>query len=328
MLEITPGNGRQWSRLGPRAVFGQAILALADGTPNLMLLSAGLAESSGLNRFRNSYPDRFVNVRITQQNMIGVAAGLAKEGFIVFATSFAPFISMRCCEQVRMNLGYMNAEREDHRPRKRARHGAAWELALRTGRRRRHAVHSKRDPCVAGRLRGNRQDGVRRSGARGPDVHPPDGRRTRARRVQRGLRLRDREGDDQLRKGSGVTIIAAGSMVHESLEAAKVLEADGLSATVINMHTLKPLDTALIDTAVRSSTLIVTVEEHSRIGGLGGAVAEYKSTLGGAPRSSRSRCRTSTGKAGAYRYFFDKYGLTGVQIARGIRETLRRGAVA
>ena len=104
-----------------------------------------------------------------------------------------------------------------------------------------------------------------------------------------------------LRKGSGVTIIAAGSMVHESLEAAKVLEADGLSATVINMYTLKPLDTALIDTAVRSSTLIVTVEEHSRIGGLGGAVAEYKSTLGGAPAQLTIALPDEYGKAGAYR---------------------------
>ena len=96
MLEITPNNARQWSRLGSRGVLGQAILALAETKQNLMVLSADLGNSSGLDRFKNAYPDKFLNAGIAEQNMIGVAAGLAKEGFVVFATSFAPFISMRC----------------------------------------------------------------------------------------------------------------------------------------------------------------------------------------------------------------------------------------
>ena len=98
-------NGQE---LGSRAVFGQAILSLAESKKNLMALSADLGSSSGLSRFKNAYPDNFLNVGISEQNMIGVAAGLAKEGFVVFASSFAPFISMRASEQIRMNLGYMN----------------------------------------------------------------------------------------------------------------------------------------------------------------------------------------------------------------------------
>jgi len=108
MFEINQSNARQWSRIGSRGVFGQAILAVAEHHPEMMVMSADLGNSSGLDRFKKSYPEQFLNVGIAEQNMIGVAAGLAKEGYNVFATSFAPFITMRAAEQVRMNLGYMN----------------------------------------------------------------------------------------------------------------------------------------------------------------------------------------------------------------------------
>ena len=107
-MEITSKNARQWSRLGSRGVFGQAILSLAETKKDLMVLSADLGSSSGLSRFKNAFPDKFINIGISEQNMIGVAAGLAKEGSVVFATSFAPFIAMRASEQIRMNMGYMD----------------------------------------------------------------------------------------------------------------------------------------------------------------------------------------------------------------------------
>ena len=105
---ITEKDNRQWSKLGSRATFGQAILMLAEKKHNLIVMSADLGNSSGLDRFKSNYPDKFLNIGIAEQNMIGVAAGLAKDGFVVFATSFAPFITMRASEQIRMNLGYMN----------------------------------------------------------------------------------------------------------------------------------------------------------------------------------------------------------------------------
>ena len=93
--------------MGSRAVFGQAALSAGEKNPNLMMVSGDLGDSSGLARFKNTFPDRFINIGIAEQNMIGVAAGLAKEGHNVFATSFAPFITLRSGEQIRMNLGYM-----------------------------------------------------------------------------------------------------------------------------------------------------------------------------------------------------------------------------
>ena len=107
MKDFDLKDSRQWSRMGPRAMFGQFMLDIADKNEDLMVLSADLGRSSGLDRFKAKHPKKYLSVGISEQNLIGVAAGLAKEGFKVFATSFAPFLSMRASEQIRMNLGYM-----------------------------------------------------------------------------------------------------------------------------------------------------------------------------------------------------------------------------
>ena len=321
MLQITSSNARQWSRLGSRGVLGQAILALAETKQNLMVLSADLCNSSGLDRFKNAYPDKFLNVGIAEQNMIGVAAGLAKEGFVVFATSFAPFISMRCCEQIRMSLGYMTLNVK--------------AVAIGSG--------------VAMAYLGNSHYGIEdasimRSIPNLTVVSPADC----AEIIKTVFAAAEYEGpmyirltgagnnpivykEDYnfkigkaitLREGSDITIIANGTMVYESLEAAKLLELQGLSATVVNMHTMKPLDTSVIDKAVASSKLLVTVEEHSVVGGLGGAIAEYKTALRNAPPQLIIGLPDKFGKAGDYKYLLEKYGLTGEHIAQKIRVSL------
>jgi len=321
MLEITSSNARQWSRLGSRGVLGQAILALAETKQNLMVLSADLGNSSGLDRFKNAYPDKFLNVGIAEQNMIGVAAGLAKEGFVVFATSFAPFISMRCCEQIRMSLGYMTLNVK--------------AVAIGSG--------------LAMAYLGNSHYGIEdasimRSIPNLTVVSPADC----AEIIKTVFAAAEYEGpmyirltgagnnpivykEDYnfkigkaitLREGSDITIIANGTMVYESLEAAKLLELQGLSATVVNMHTIKPLDTSVIDKAVASSKLLVTVEEHSVVGGLGGAIAEYKTALRNAPPQLIIGLPDKFGKAGDYKYLLEKYGLTGEHIAQKIRVSL------
>ncbi|MBM3852542.1 MAG: transketolase, partial [Verrucomicrobia bacterium] len=98
---------RTWSILGPRGTFGVALLDAARNNPKIVALSADLCNSSGLDRFRATFPGRFVNTGIAEQNMIGVAAGLAASGFVPFATTFAIFATMRACEQVRHHLGYL-----------------------------------------------------------------------------------------------------------------------------------------------------------------------------------------------------------------------------
>jgi transketolase len=317
VLEINATLAKQWSRIGSRAVFGQAILSLAPEYPNLMVLSADLGNSSGLDRFKRAYPQQYLNVGIAEQNMIGVAAGLAKEGFSVFATSFAPFIAMRASEQIRMNLGYMNL------PVKAVAIGSGIAMAF-----------------LGNSHYGIEDMAVMRAIPNLTVVAPADGIEIykvlqAAIDFQGPMYIRLTgvpnnpvvyESDYSfeigksicLRPGSDLTIIANGTMVYESLEAAKILETRGILAAVINMHTIKPVDQAAIEQAISRSKLIVTVEEHSVIGGLGSAVAEYKSTLSNAPPQLMLGLPDTFGPTADYRYLLDKYGLTAPKIADSI----------
>ena len=316
MLEINPSNARQWSRLGSRGVFGQAILDIAPSLPNLMVLSADLGNSSGLDRFKKAYPEQYLNVGIAEQNMIGVAAGLAKEDFIVFATSFAPFIAMRASEQIRMNLGYMDLNV------KAVAIGSGVSMAY-LG----NSHYGIEDMAVmrsipnmtvvcpadcseiikvvsaAAAFKGPMY--IRLTGAaNNPVVYEKDYP------FEIGRSILMREGDD-------VVIIANGTMVYESLEAAKILQSHGISAAVVNMHTVKPLDKEAVNQAMQSK-LIVTIEEHSVVGGLGAAVAEYKTTLDGAPPQLILGLPDKFGKTADYRYLLEYYGLVAEKIAQSI----------
>ncbi|MBN3854493.1 transketolase [Paraburkholderia sp. Ac-20340] len=321
MVEINASNARQWSRLGSRGVFGQAVLSVADQYPDMMVMSADLGNSSGLDRFKKAFPERFLNVGIAEQNMIGVAAGLAKEGYNVFATSFAPFISMRAAEQIRMNLGYMEMNV------KAVAIGSGVSMAF-LG----NSHYGIEDAAVmraipnmtvvcpadcaeifktveaAAAFEGPMY--IRLTGAvNNPPVYTADYD------FQIGRA-------HTLSEGSDVTIVANGTMVYESLAAAKLLEAEGLSVGVVNMHTLKPIDTAAIDAAMARSKLLVTVEEHSVIGGLGSAVAEYKAAKRNAPPQLLIGLPDRFDKAGEYRYLLEKHGLVAAKIAERIRAAM------
>ncbi len=249
--------------------------------------------------------------------MIGMAAGLAREGFVVFATSFAPFLSMRSSEQVRMNMGYMDANVK--------------AVALGSG--------------VAMSFLGNSHYGIEdasimRSIPNLTVVSPADCGEI----VKTVFASAEYEGPMYIRltggvnnpmvykedynfeigkaitllEGSEITIIANGTMVYESLEAAKLLMLEGLSSTVVNMHTIKPLDTSVIDKAIKSSKLIVSIEEHSVIGGLGSAIAEYKTGSRNAPPQLIMGLPDKFGVVGEHRYLLNKYGLIAKDIAERI----------
>lgn len=313
MFEINPSNARQWSRIGSRGVFGQAILAAAEHHPEMMVLSADLGNSSGLDRFKKTYPNQFLNIGIAEQNMIGVAAGLAKEGYNVFATSFAPFITMRAAEHVRMNLGYMEMNVK--------------AVAIGSG--------------VSMAFLGNSHYGIEdaavmRSIPNITVVSPADCaeifKTVQAAAKFEGpmyIRLTGAVGNPPvytedysfeigkaviLQEPAEVTFIATGSMVYESLEAAKLLEQSGVKSGVINMHTLKPLDIDAVESALQHSKVVVTVEEHSVIGGLGSAVAEYKACKRNAPPLLILGLPDKFDVTGDYRFLLDRHGLVASKI--------------
>jgi transketolase len=303
-------------------MFGQAILALAEHDPKLMVLSADLGNSSGLDRFKVAYPDRFLNTGIAEQNMVGVAAGLAKEGFTVFATSFAPFIALRAAEQVRMNMGYM-------------------ELKVTTV-----AIGSGLAMGFLGNSHYGLEDAAVMRAIPNLTVVCPADCAEIAQTVHAAAKhpgpvyIRLTGGVNTpivyngnyafelgkaiaLRQGHDVNIVATGSMVSASLDAANHLEKMGLSVGVINMHTLKPLDTQALQLAVKNCRLLVTVEEHSVIGGLGSAVAEFKAELTDAPPQMRIGLPDHFGPSGDYNHLLKEYGLTGPQLAERILHKFR-----
>jgi len=106
-MDINEKSIKIWSTIGSRATLGIAALDLAKEIDNLMILTCDVSTSAGLDRFRKTYPEKYLDLGIAEQNMIGVAAGLASENFNVITTTFAPFQTMRCCEQIKVNLGYM-----------------------------------------------------------------------------------------------------------------------------------------------------------------------------------------------------------------------------
>ena len=316
MIEFKPSRVRLWSRLGARATLGQAILEAAREWSDFYVLSADLAQSSGLGRFREEFPDRFINVGIAEQNLIGIAAGIAKDGTNVFATSFAPFITMRACEQVRMNMGYMQLNIKTI--------GLGSGLIMaQLG----NSHYGIEDCAVMRAIPGmtviNPADGVEivktiealcgyknpvylrlTGGPELPIVHDGDIN------FQIGKAI-------QVRKGSDICTIAAGTMVYYAQIAAEILARKGIYATVIDMHTIKPLDVATIDEQM-DKKLIVTVEEASVIGGLGSAVAEHLAIKKNKPMQLILGIKDSFPHAGSYQYLLEQCGLTGEQIATEI----------
>ena len=286
------------------------------------MVSGDLGDSSGLSRFKNTYPDRFINVGIAEQNMIGVAAGLAKEGYNVFATSFAPFITLRSGEQIRMNLGYM-------------------ELNVKAV-----AIGSGLSMAFLGNSHYGLEDmAIMRSIPNLTIVSPADCAEivkvVYAAANFRGpmfIRLTGAVGNPPvyteeynfeigksitLKEGSDITIFSIGSMVYESLEAAKILDKTGISAKVVNMHTLKPCDYDAIDLAISSSKAIITVEEHTIMGGLGSVIAEYKAKFTNSPAQLIIGLPDRFGKTAEYRFLLEKYRLVGEKIAEDIQNFLQ-----
>lgn len=319
-MEITKKLAKNWSRVGSRAAFGMAAVDLGNELDQLMILTADVSTSAGLVRFKQTHPDKYLDVGIAEQNMIGIAAGLASEGKKVVTTTFAPFQSMRCLEQVRVDLAYMRHDVTMV--------GLASGLVLGTL----GYTHCSIEDLAITRAIPNltvlspadcgetvkafaaavRHDGpvyVRLTGGAGnPIVYSEDYD------FQIGKAV-------HLRAGEDVAIIATGTMVHKALEAAEQLAAQGVSASVVNMHTIKPFDTAAIDAACQSK-LVVTVEEHNVVGGLGSAVAEYKSTLAGAPAQLIIGLEDEFKKSGAYTDMLEIHGLTPEKIAARIQVAL------
>lgn len=259
-----------------RESYGEALKELSEKYDNLVVLDADLAAATKTGIFKKACPQRFFDCGIAEANMMGVAAGLSTTGFIPFASSFAMFAAGRAYEIVRNSIGY---------PHLNVKIGAT-HAGLSVGED--GATHQcNEDIALMREIPGmtiiNPADDVEAKAAveaailhQGP-VYMRFGRlaapvfndkATYKFELGKGVTLRD---------GKDITIVATGLMVSEAIEAGKELEKCGIDARVINIHTIKPIDRELIAKAAKETGKIVTVEEHSIIGGLGSAVMEVVS---------------------------------------------------
>lgn len=313
-------NIRSLSRLGQRgSVFGIAMPELAENIDNLKLLTADLAILSGIERFQNNHPEKFINVGIAEQNLIGIASGFAMAGDCVFATTYASFIVVRALEQIRQHLSdlkcnvkIIGSSAGTVAATSGISHWATEDIAFMRVLPN-MTVFSPADSLEAVKIveyaaKNNGPMYIRLSGGLScPIVYKEDFNFEFGKLVQ-------------LKKGEKIAIIATGLMVSEAIKAANILAEEGINISVYNMNTIKPLDKEGLNKIFSEYKLIVTAEEHNILGGMGSAVAEYKATFDNAPRQMFIGFNDSFTEAGSQKYIWEQAGLTDNQIAEKIRQ--------
>lgn len=301
-----------------RVSYGKALVKYGADNPNVVVLDADLSKSTKTDTFKKVCPERFINCGIAEADMMCVAAGLAACGKIAFASTFAMFAAGRAFEQVRNSIGYAHLNvkigathagisvGEDG-----ASHQCLEDLALMRS--------------IPGMVVINPADDIEAQLAvkaaidhDGPvymrfgrlaveDVNPADYEFELGKGVQ-------------LREGTDVTIIATGLMVQEAVKAHDMLKAEGISARVINIHTIKPIDEEIITKAAKETGAIVTAEEHYIMGGLGSAVTEV--VCANAPCPVKIIGTDRYGCSGKPADLFVKYGLTAENIVAKAKEAV------
>lgn len=320
-MKFSPASIKMWSRLGSCGAFGLAAMEFPELEEDTVICTADLCFYSGLDRFRSKFPEHLYNVGIAEQNLVGIAGGLVKEGVNVFATTYASFATTRALDQVRVNMGYMQL------PIKLvgltsglsvgilgATHMSIEDVAIMRSIPN-ITILSPADctETVKATLAAAKYDGPVYLRLTGPMNNPPVYTEDYEYEIGKAITLKE---------GSDVAVIATGTMVYNSQKAIELLEEQGISCTLIDMHTIKPLDTQAIQN-VLDRKLVVTVEEHSIIGGLGSAVAEYMAPLKGHPQQLLIGIKDSFAHAADYQSLVEYYELTPEDIAKKIVKKVR-----
>ena len=319
---INDRNIKVWSTIGPRATFGLAALEIIKEIENLIIMTCDVSTSAGLDRFRKTYKENYVDIGIAEQNLIGIAAGLSSENFNVITTTFAPFQTIRCCEQIKVNLGYMQN--------KICMVGLASGLVL--------GNLGYTHCCIE-------DVGILRSIPNINIVSPSDSLETikaiyAALKINKSTYIRLTGGSNnpivnkedykfeigksiKLKEGKDVTIFSSGACVHSALEASKLLEKEKIYVEIINMHTIKPIDKLAVEKSLKKK-LILTVEEHNIIGGLGSAVSEVLSNYTNKPKHIFLGIDDYYSKGGSYEFLKEKHGLDNKSIINNVKKNLNQ----
>lgn len=309
-------------KIATRDSYGAALVEYVGADENAVVLDADLAAATKTGMFKKAYPDRFIDCGIAECNMIGVAAGLASTGKKVFASSFAMFAAGRAFEIIRNSIGYPHLKvnicathagisvGEDG-----ATHQCCEDIGLMRTIPGMTIINPADDVETKAAIRALLSyDGpayVRLGRLAVPVINDnPDYKFE----IGKGITLRE---------GKDVTLVATGLMVAEALEAARILAEQGIDAGVINIHTIKPLDTELLLNAAKKTGFLVTVEEHNVIGGLGSAVCE--AVCEQLPvKVLRVGVQDRFGMSGPAAELLREYGLTADNIVKTVLQGLSR----
>jgi transketolase len=317
MLKDIQSTGQKDTRSG----FGDGIVEVARKNPNIVALTADLAGSLKLNQFIKEFPERFIQVGIAEANMIGIAAGLTIGGKIPYTTTFANFSTGRVYDQIRQSVAYSGKNVKicaSHAGLTLGEDGATHQILEDIGLMKMLPGMTVIVPCDYNQTKAAT---IAIADHEGP-VYLRFGRPswpiftspTETFQIGKAQKFSD---------GSDVSIFACGHMVWKAIEAGKILEEKGIKAEVINIHTIKPLDTDAVIASLRKTKCAVTVEEHNIIGGLGDAIAHAATGAFPVPIEMIGT-KDTFGESGTPTQLLTKYGLDTPNIVEAVQKVISK----
>lgn len=307
--------------IATRDGFGEELVRIGKSNPKIVVVSADLEDATRAEYFKKEFPDRFFSVGIAEQDMVGTAAGLSLLGFIPFINSFAVFMTNRAYDMLRMDLCYNNCNVKvicSHAGLTVGEDGASAQcledLALM------RVLPNMVVICPVDTIEAQKATRAIAQ-AKGPMY---------LRTSRAPLPVLTKESDpfvigkaNILREGNDVTIFACGAMVAEAMQAADMLAQEKISARVVNVHTIKPLDTDMIVRCARETGAVVSAEEHQLNGGLGSSIAEVLAQQHPAPMEFVA-VKDSFGESGAPQELLKAYHLKDTDIAQAVKKAIKR----
>lgn len=303
----------------PRKAFADALLEIGEENEKVLSISCDSASGSGMTPFNKAYPDRYIEVGISEQTGVDIAAGLAVNGYVPVISAIAPFISMRAYEQVRNDVGYCHTNVKLIGSSSGLSHSSAG------------TTHQANEDIAVMRTVPNMvivnpgdcyevEMSLKKAVEHEGPVYirmPRHSMEDILPREQRGFELGKAE---EIYKGK-LLVIASGTVVNDAKKAVERLRNNKIDCGLINVPTVEPLDTELLLSRMKNAKLVVTVEEHSTIGGLGDAVASLMAeNLEKSPRLKKLGIAPGAKNTGSYRELMEVYGLTDIKIVESIKE--------
>jgi transketolase len=308
-------------KIATRTAYGEALVELGQKDPRIVALDADIAKSIGSNKFHQNYPGRAFNIGIAEQNMFGIAAGLATTGRVVFASTYAVFASMRACEQIRTFISYgrlnvkIGASHAGlHTGKDGVTHQAIEDMGIMrsmpgiTILNPADAVSAKKATLAAAEYPGPVYIRLTRNAI--PVIYREDLFYTIGKAIT-------------LKEGPDIALVATGVMLGRVLQAAEVLTAQNIQATVVDVHTIRPLDKATIINIAKKTGGLVVAEDHNINGGLGSAVCEVIAEEYPVP-VARIGLQDVFGESGAPDLLLDEYGMSVQNIVAAAQNIIRR----